>query len=131
MKILIVDDELVSRNKMEIILKEYGECDAVENGNAAILAFTEAIDSGLPYDLVTLDISLPDMDGTDVLAVIRKLENGNAIPEPLCAKVLMVTSHSEQETVLSSIAAGCNDYIKKPFTLQLITQKLNKIGLID
>ncbi len=130
MKMLIVDDELVSRRKMEIILREYGPYDVVENGNAAIRSFTAAIESGALYDLITLDISLPDMEGTTVLKMIRDLEMGNAIPEDKRVKVLMVTSHGEQETVISSIAAGCDDYIKKPFTLACITRKLEKIGLM-
>ncbi len=131
MKILIVDDELVSRRKMEIILREYGACDAVENGNAAIRSFTAALESGNLYHLVTLDISLPDMEGTTVLKMIRELEKGNAVPEGKRSKVLMVTAHGEQETVMTSISAGCDDYIKKPFTLDRITRMLEKIGLVE
>ncbi len=131
MKMLIVDDELVSRRKMEIILREYGEYDAVENGNAAIRSFTAALESGNLYQLVTLDISLPDMEGTTVLKMIRDLEKGNAVPADKRVKVLMVTAHGEQETVMSSISAGCDDYIKKPFTLERITRKLEKIGLVE
>lgn len=131
MKILIVDDELVSRRKMEIILREYGACDAVENGNAAIRSFTAALESGNLYHLVTLDISLPDMEGTTVLKMIRELEKGNAVPEDKRSKVLMVTAHGEQETVMTSISAGCDDYIKKPFTLERITRMLEKIGLVE
>ncbi len=130
MKILIVDDELVSRRKMEILLREFGDYHAVENGNAAVRAFTEAIENGARYDLVTLDISLPDLDGTTVLKMIRDLEKGNAIPEDERAKVLMVTSHGDQATVMSSISAGCDDYIKKPFTLERILQKIEKMGLV-
>ncbi len=130
MKILIVDDELVSRRKMEILLREFGDYHAVENGNAAVRAFTEAIENGARYDLVTLDISLPDLDGTTVLKMIRDLEKGNAIPEDERAKVLMVTSHGDQATVISSISAGCDDYIKKPFTLERILLKLEKMGLV-
>ncbi len=130
MKILIVDDELVSRRKMEILLREFGDYHAVENGNAAVRAFTEAIENGARYDLVTLDISLPDLDGTTVLKMIRDLEKGNAIPEDKRAKVLMVTSHGDQATVMSSISAGCDDYIKKPFTLERILQKIEKMGLV-
>ncbi len=129
MKILIVDDEMVSRRKMQIIMREYGECQTVENGNAAIRAFTEAIEAGTPFDLITLDISLPDMEGTTVLKMIRELEKGNTIPPDRRVKVLMVTAHGDKEIVITSIAAGCDDYIVKPFTLDTITQKLEKIGL--
>lgn len=129
MKILIVDDEMVSRRKMEIIMREYGDCESVENGNSAIRAFAEAIETGILFDLITLDISLPDMNGTNVLNVIRELEKGNAIAEDNRVKVLMVTAHGDQDIVMTSIAAGCDDYIIKPFTVDTITQKLEKIGL--
>ncbi len=129
MKILIVDDEMVSRRKMEIIMREYGECQAVENGNAAIRTFTAAIEAGTPFDLITLDISLPDMEGTTVLKMIRELEKGNTLPHDRRVRVLMVTAHGDKEIVMTSIAAGCDDYIVKPFTLDTITQKLEKIGL--
>lgn len=129
MKILIVDDEMVSRRKMEIIMREYGDCESVESGNSAIRAFAEAIENGTLFDLITLDISLPDMNGTNVLNVIRELEKGNAIAEDNRVKVLMVTAHGDQDIVMTSIAAGCDDYIIKPFTVDTITQKLEKIGL--
>lgn len=129
MKVLIVDDEMVSRRKMEIIMRDYGECQSAENGNSAIRAFTEAIETGAPFDLITLDISLPDMNGTSVLSVIRELEKGNAVTVDRRVKVLMVTAHGDKELVMTSIAAGCDDYIVKPFTLETITEKLEKIGL--
>ena len=129
MKILIVDDELVSRKKMEKIMQHYGSCHAVESGTAAIKAYTEALLGQEQFGLVTLDVSMPDISGPEVLAMIRTVERKNAIPEQERAKILMVTSHSDQTTVMASIAAGCDDYIKKPFTLELVTQKLNGMGL--
>ena len=129
MKILIVDDELVSRKKMEKIMQHYGACHAVDNGKAAIDAYTEALLTQDPFDLITLDVSMPDMGGTEVLLTIRIYERKNAIPKEKRAKILMVTAHSDHETVMASIEAGCDDYIKKPFSLAHVTQKLAKMGL--
>jgi CheY-like chemotaxis protein len=129
MKILIVDDELVSRKKMEKILQHYGVCHAVDNGRAAIDAYTQALMNREPFDLVTLDVSMPDMGGTEVLSTIRIYERNNSIPKEKRVKILMVTSHADHETVITSIAAGCDDYIKKPFSLVHVFQKLTKMGL--
>ena len=58
MKTLVVDDELVSRKKMQKIVDTLGECEAVESGSAAIAAFRKALGSGMPFDLVTLALCL-------------------------------------------------------------------------
>lgn len=130
MKILIVDDEVVSRKKMEKILSGFGACYSVENGNAAVVAFSQSLISKAPYDLVSLDVSMPDMNGTQVLAMIRKLEKDNDVPKAQQAKILMVTSHSDLETVRSCISGGCNDYVVKPFAKEIVEQKLKKIGIL-
>ena len=129
MKVLIVDDELVSRKKMEKIMQRYGDCVAVDSGTAAIKAYTESLLAKEYYGLITLDVSMPDMEGTEVLATIRMLERNNAIVDKERAKILMVTSHGDHETVVASIKGGCDDYIKKPFTLERVTQKLDQMGL--
>ena len=129
MKILIVDDERVSRKKMENIMQPYGRCYAVESGTAAIKAFTEALLGGEQFKVVTLDVSMPDMSGDDVLSMIRTVERTNNIPRDERAKVFMVSSHSDQSTVMASIEAGCDDYIKKPFTAERVTQKLRQLGV--
>lgn len=129
MKILIVDDELVSRKKMEKILQHYGACHAVDNGKTAIDTYTDALLAREPFDLITLDVSMPGMGGTDVLLTIRIYERKNAIPKERQVKILMVTSHADHDTVIASIEAGCNDYIKKPFSLAQVTQKLANMGL--
>ena len=129
MKILIVDDELVSRKKMKKILQHYGACHAIDNGRAAIDAYTEALLTREPFDLITLDVSMPDMGGTGGLSNIRKYERNNAIPKEKRAKILMVSSHADHETVVASIESGCDDYIKKSFPLVHVFQKLTKMGL--
>ncbi len=129
MRILVVDDEMVSRMKMQRIMQHYGDCVAVGSGNEALEAFTEALLNRVPFKLITLDVSMPDMGGTEVLSKIRMFESTNAVAKEDRAKILMVTSHADQETVMDGIKGGCDDYIIKPFTLELVTQKLNKIGL--
>jgi len=129
MKILIVDDELVSRKKMEKIMQRFGSCQCVDSGMEAIKAYTEALIGQEPFGLVTLDVSMPDMGGTEALVMIRSVERKNAIPKDARAKILIVTAQSDQATVMASIEAGCDDYLKKPFSFKHVAQKLERMGL--
>ena len=129
MKILIVDDELVSRKKMQKIMGNFGECEEVDCGKMAINAFNKAIQFRSPFDLITLDVSMPDMDGTEVLFEIRAIEKGINLPKEKQVKILMVTSHSDKDMIITCIQAGCDDYIVKPFDKETISEKIKKIKL--
>lgn len=71
MKTLTIDDELVSREKMKKIIGQFGSCIAVDSGPAGVSAFRKALEDGAPFDLLTLDVSMPEMDGTEVLFEIN------------------------------------------------------------
>jgi two-component system chemotaxis response regulator CheY len=92
MRVLVVDDELVSRKKMKKIMDTFSECVAVDGGEAALKAFEAAIEKGEPFDLITLDVSMPRMDGTEVLYEIRKIEQQRNISKKNQLKVIMVTA---------------------------------------
>ena len=129
MRVLVVDDELVSRKKMEIIMRTFGECVAVDSGKAAIAAYADAIVKGKSFDLITLDVSMPEMDGTEVLYEIRKIEKRRNIPRGSWPKVIMVTAQSDKETVTLCIQVGCDSYITKPFDRAIVAKKLVELGL--
>lgn len=131
MKILVVDDELVSRKKLQKILSNLGECGAVGGGKVAVAAFEKALREGDPFDLVTLDIVMPEMDGTEALLELRELEKEAGVPEEEKTVIIMVTSHWDKNNIVTSISAGCNDYIVKPFDKKIIFEKLEKSRLKD
>jgi HD-like signal output (HDOD) protein/FixJ family two-component response regulator len=129
MRILVVDDELVSREKMKHIMSSLGECDEVASGQDALKAFLDARTDGKQYDLITLDISMPEMDGTEVLGRIRTLEKEDGTPKEGQVRIMMVTGSSEKDTILTCIKEGCNDYIMKPFNKETVVKKLEDSGL--
>lgn len=131
MRILIADDELVSRKLMERIMSGYGECVAVEGGKAALEAFKTSKEQGNSFDLITLDISMPDIDGLDVLYQIREMEKEKNAPGDKKCVIIMVTSSADKDTIVTAVQAGCNDYIAKPIDRDTALKKLIKVGLVS
>ena len=129
MKILIVDDEAVSRAKLKLIMETFGDCQTVEGGREAVALFLKSCQDKSPFDLVMLDIGLPDKDGTRVLSEIREVERDLNGPFGQKVKILMVTSMKDKGSIITCIQSGCNDYIVKPFDINVIRKKLEKLGI--
>jgi two-component system chemotaxis response regulator CheY len=129
MRTLVVDDELVSRKKMMKILADFGQCEGVINGKAAISTVKTALEEWKLYDLITLDVSMPDISGTDVLTAIRNMETERGLEPQEKAKILMVTSHSDMDTVKACIGK-CDGYVIKPFNKEVLVEKMKKIRLL-
>jgi len=129
MNILVVDDEIVSQKKMIKILSGFGTCDGVKTGKSALRAVKTALENWKLYNLITLDVSMPDISGIKVLAAIRKMETDRSLADDEKSRILMVTSHSDMETVKACVGK-CDGYIIKPFNREVMTNKIKKIGLI-
>ena len=132
MKILIVEDDSISRSLMQKILTSYGECDIAENGKEGVKAYKSAIDSGVRYDLVCLDILMPEMDGQEALIKIRQIEKEKGIKESEEAKIIMTTALNDPESIVNAFYKGnATAYIVKPVTREKLNEKLHKLGLIQ
>lgn len=130
LKILIVDDEFVSRKKAQKILSQYGECDIAISGTEALEAFHLAHEEAKPYDFITMDILMPDMDGVDALKGIREWEESHNIQLGNGVKVVMVTASKTSDSVLSSFSEGCEAYVVKPFGKEDLTRAISELGLV-
>ncbi len=107
-----------------------GVCHDFESGDAALISFEKALKEGQTYHLVTLDISMPNIDGLEVLNHLRQIEDVYNVPEAKRAKIIMVTSRNERDSILSAISERCTDYIVKPFNRAEIFDRLSKNGII-
>jgi two-component system, chemotaxis family, chemotaxis protein CheY len=126
MRILVVDDESVSRRKMEFIMKNFGCCDKVENGQEAVEAFVKAWEEWSPYDLIAMDMIMPTLNGDEALLKIRELEEQKKVPEERRVKVIMITSQSNKDTVVTCVQLGCDDFISKPFDPLIVEEKIRR-----
>ncbi len=130
MKILIVDDDFVSRRKLEALLSVYGECDIAEEGSQGYEMFEKSHDYSSGYDLVTMDIEMPGMSGHEVLRKIREWEEANDVyRHGGAAKILMATSMQSRTDIMSSLREGCEGYLRKPITPENLEEALAKIGI--
>lgn len=130
MRILIVDDEYISRQVLFEMLKAYGQCDMVSNGKDALDAFKLALDSNDPYSLICLDIMLPEMDGHEVLKKIREIEKENNILEFKGVKIIMVSALDDSDSIKKAFIEQCEAYLIKPFTKENIISLLKDLKLI-
>jgi len=128
LKILIAEDDMVSRKLLFKVLADYGECDAVVNGIEAIDAFLLSIKEKEPYDMICLDIMMPKADGIQVLKTIRDLEKQYKIKKS--SKIIMVTALSETEVVDDSFEKGADAYATKPIDLDKFLEVMRNLELI-
>ena len=118
MKCLVVDDSATMRRIVVNSLKTIGYGDVVEAGDGKeALAKCDA-----SVEMVITDWNMPNMGGLDLVKSLR------ANPQTAKMPILMVTTRSVKEDILEAVQAGVNSYILKPFTPQVLKEKLDQIA---
>ncbi|UFS69519.1 response regulator [Geomonas sp. RF6] len=127
MKCLIVDDEIFCREFVATLLKDIAECRQAGSGKEAVAKYTEALESGSPYDLIILDIMMPDMSGHDVAKEIRALEKERKAGG---VKIIMLTAlNSPTDAMDSFFNAQSAAYLVKPISKDGLFNVIGKLGL--
>jgi two-component system chemotaxis response regulator CheY len=116
-KVLVVDDSLITINKLSRILEELGHevVGTARNGADAIKVYADVTPT-----LVTMDITMPTMDGIEATRRIIALDPN--------ARVVVVTSHGQERMVLDAVDAGAQGYIVKPIKPAKITTALLRLS---
>ncbi len=130
MKTLIVEDDFTSRLLMQAILSPCGECHFAVNGREAIQAFRLARAHGHPYDLVCLDIMMPEMDGHALLKALRAAEDAEGVLVGDGAKVVMTTALTDTSNVFNAFREMCDGYLVKPIDGAKLLSLLASLALI-
>lgn len=130
MKFLIVDDDFDSRKLLQKILHPYGYVDIAVDGEEGVEAFRAAFKEGEPYDLVCLDILMPNMDGQKALREIREVEKELLGENGPHAKVIMISGLDDNREVHDAFFLGdATSYIVKPIRKQLLLDEITALGL--
>jgi len=118
MKILIVDDFSTMRRIIKNILKQLG-FERIEEAEDGEQAYNKLQNDS--FDFVITDWNMPNLDGLGLLKKVRGDKRLKDLP------ILMVTAEAEKDKVIEAIKAGVNNYIVKPFTEEVIKEKMDKI----
>lgn len=111
-RILVVDDISMNCELLVETLADLAECDVRENGTGALEAYNNSLKTERPYELILLDIAMPDISGIDVLKTIRKSEEACGVRLGQGIPIIMVTAY--KEPFMDAFNGGCDDYILKP-----------------
>ena len=114
-KVLITDDAAFMRTMLGDICKQAGYIVfEAKDGKDLLKRYVE-----VKPDIVTLDITMPNMDGIEALKELKKIDSN--------AKVIMCSAMGQQSLVLEAIKSGAMDFIVKPFVPERVTCALNKV----
>ncbi len=115
-RVLVVDDAAFMRMMLKDILTKNGfeVVGEAENGKDAVEKYKE-----LKPDVVTMDITMPEMDGVTAVKEIKKVDPN--------AKIVMVSAMGQQAMVIDSIRAGASDFVVKPFQPDRVLEALHKV----
>jgi two-component system chemotaxis response regulator CheY len=130
MKTLIAEDDFTSRLILQEFLKAYGTCHIAVNGDEAVKAARAALDQGEPYDLICLDIMMPEMDGRTALKEIRDDEEERGILSTKGAKIVMTTALNDMENKMGSFHDLCDAYVVKPVKKAKLIEELRALDLV-
>jgi CheY-like chemotaxis protein len=131
-RILIVDDDYICRTQYKALLQRYGDCDSAPNGKIAMELIEKAYEEEVPYQLITVDIDMPEMSGHALIQSIRDFEKskadaGKGAPE---VKILMISAKRDASNVMSSFREGCEGYLCKPINAERIEDVLKIINIL-
>jgi two-component system chemotaxis response regulator CheY len=130
MKILVVEDDYISRRLLCRYLEPYGKCEEAVNGKEAVAAVRLALDAGEHYDLICLDIMMPGLDGQQALEIIRRLETEHEIQIGRGAKVIMTSAMEDNQNIMQAFMASADGYVVKPIERLKFVATMEEIGLV-
>jgi two-component system chemotaxis response regulator CheY len=131
MKILIAEDDRISRVFLKDFMEAYGTCDVAVDGMETLDLYLEAVRKKEPYDILCLDIMMPKIDGLKVLRVIRGLEEQSGTLPADHLKIIMMTALAEVNYVKEAFELGCDAYASKPIDTAKVEEVMKNIGLLD
>jgi len=130
MKALIAEDDFTSRLLLQEFLKKYGTSHVAVNGKEAVEAVQASLEADEPYDLICLDIMMPEMDGQEALRQIRGLEEKKGILSTHGAKIVMTTILGDHKNMIAAFAGLCDAYLTKPIKKVDLLEQMRDLKLI-
>jgi len=131
LRVLLVEDDFASRLLLQKFLLRYGECHVAVNGEEAVAAYVSAVQGGLRYDLICMDIMMPVMDGYEAVRQMRAIEEANGIRSTYGATIIMTTAVTDMKSIILSFQGLCDAYLMKPIDLAELLQHMKDFRLVQ
>ena len=130
MRVLIVDDDFYSRVMLHDMMRPVAECHIAVNGEEAVGAFKKALEDGRPYDLVCMDLVMPEMDGQQALREMREFEDDLGLTDVQRCKVVVISMlEDSRETNDAFFLGGADCFLVKPIDEERFMAELRALGL--
>jgi two-component system chemotaxis response regulator CheY len=129
LRVLLVEDDFASRLLLQTFLIRFGECHVAVNGREAVEAVRAAFARGQRYDLICMDIMMPEMDGREAVRQVRAIEESHGILSTAGAKIIMTTTVREIRDVIQCFKDLCDAYLLKPIDLGKLLEQMKAYGL--
>lgn len=129
MKILIVDDDFISRSVLLRVMNDYGYTDVAVSAKEAIEAIEAAYKNSKPYNLIFLDRIMPEEKGDSVLLYVREFEKKRKLTKNESAVIIMTTCVDDPKEVLASFKDQCEGYLIKPIDRAKLLETVQKCGI--
>ena len=130
MKTLIIEDVTVNALALELILGDRYKVKVFQTGEEGLEAVINAYENHDPFRIVFLDLTLPKMNGREVLHQIKIYEKSHQISENHRSKVILVSASLESDTILATVLEDGGDaFIMKPISHEKLTEALENLHL--
>jgi two-component system chemotaxis response regulator CheY len=130
MRALIVDDDFYSRMMLHDMLRGVFECHIAVNGEEAVGAFQKALDDGRPYDVVCLDLLMPEMDGQQALQEMRSCETEHGLGQDARCRIVVISMvEDNRETNEAFFLGGADSFLVKPIDRDRLLEELRSLRL--
>lgn len=116
LNIFVVDDSLIMRRNITKMIESLGHkvVGEAKDGHEALELYRK-----LKPDLVTMDITMPGMDGLSAVKGLKKIDKN--------VKIIMITSHGQEEMVIDAIRSGASGYLLKPININKLRDSIRKV----
>jgi len=131
LRALLVEDDFTSRLLLQTFLARYGDCHIAVNGCEAVEAYRLALEQRRRYDLICMDIMMPEMDGREAVRQIRAMEEAQGILSTYGAKIIMTTALGQVKEVIRCFRELCDAYLVKPIDLGQLLAHMKSYKLVE
>ena len=127
---LVIDDDIVCRKRVQTLISEYCDCTFATNGRKGFEKYVQALNNGQPFELVTLDIQMPEMNGHQTLDAIRDFEQSKGISGLDGVKIIMTTTVDESKQIFAAFRKGCEAYVVKNELDEKLLEEMANLELL-